>query len=142
MNLTENNVNNVFEDCLHTYDDLNELDKSEIAARTTSIEGITAKVDFNTERLQRHKDDIKSMLSELPDQFMHANGGGYTFLAASEDKNGNRWTDLQKTMERLFILGMAVKYVRYCFPRDFWRALPGGVPYYSVSFDCFQTKSG
>lgn len=141
MKLTDSNVNEVFTNCLHDDKKIAGLDREAVKAKATLVDGITVKVGFDTEMIEKHREDIKSMLSELPDEFMHDKGGGYTFLAACDDRNGNRWTEAHRTMEKLFMLGQAIKCVRYCLPRDFWRAFPGGVPYYAVSFDGFPAKT-
>lgn len=72
------------------------------------------------------------MLDKLPEQFHEATGGGWSFLNACNDRHGNQWTGLHQRMEQLFQLGIALGRVSYCLPREFWSAMPGGVPYIVV----------
>lgn len=142
MDLTDANVNTVFEDCLYSDEEVIAHGRAEIVKKALIVDGMIAKLAFNPEKIEKRREDIKSMLAELPDEFMYSKGGGYTFLAACNDRHGNQWTNLHKVMDELFMLGQAIKCARYSFPRDFWRALPGGFPYYSISFDGFPTKTG
>ena len=58
-------------------------------------------------------------------------GGGWSFLQACVDKNGNHWGE-HSNMEELFCLGIAIGKVESLLPRDMWKVLPGGVPYYVI----------
>jgi len=96
------------------------------------IEGITTNVWFHPERLQGHRAEIESMLGELPDPFKASIGGGWSFLQADTDKQGNQWTGFHKRIEELFLLGMGIGKVECLAPRAMWSVLPGGMPYYCV----------
>jgi hypothetical protein len=72
------------------------------------------------------------MLLQLPDSFQKDSGGGYSFLEACNNKDGNQWTGLHLRMEQLFSLGIATEQVSYCLPRENWSILPGGMPYLVV----------
>lgn len=99
------------------------------------VEGLVHKVSFNPERLKEHRKEIGAMLAELPNEFHHEGGGGWSFLNACQDRHGNQWTGEQQTMERLFMLGMATEQAEYLLPRDMWAMFPGGVPYVAVKPD-------
>ena len=47
--------------------------------------------------------------------------------------DGTQWTDLHRTMEQLFLLGLASGLVTELMPRELWGSLPGGMPYYAVT---------
>lgn len=96
------------------------------------VEGVVRTVAFCQERLADHKHEILSMLAELPDAFKKTGGGGWTFLNACSDKNGRQWTGLHQRMEQLFQLGIGLGVVRSLLPREMWKALPGGMPYYVI----------
>ena len=125
MKLTSENVNEVFLDCLFRDDEDTE--------NHIKAEGITSSVGFHPERLTSHKEDVKSMLQELPDDFQSGKGGGMTFLNACNDKNDHQWTDLHCRMEQLFQLGIALELAKWQLPRDMWKVLPGGMPYVTVN---------
>lgn len=96
------------------------------------VEGIIHNYAFHPGRIQDNAETIASLLAELPTEFQHDGGGGWSFLNACNDRNGNQWTGLHLQMERLFCLGIAAGCARWLLPRDMWRILPGGVPYVSV----------
>lgn len=126
MELTSKNVDELMMDCL--FGD----DTPENRARAVVVEGITTKFGFDPDKLAKHRDDITSMLFQLPEQFLQSKGGGWSFLQACNRADGVQWTGLHKVMECLLMLGLAIGRVKCCMPREFWRVLPGGVPYYVV----------
>lgn len=140
MNLTAANVSSIFLDCLYNDEEIKDMDRETLTAKSTLVEGVAIRVGFNPEKLEKHKDDIKSMLSCLQDEFMQDKGGGFSFLNACYDKNGNQWTGLHKAMDELFMLGQGIKVVRPCLPRELWDAFPGGMPYYAISFEGFSCR--
>lgn len=125
MELTSENVETVLRDCLFEKDP-SDLTKAIIA------EGIVNKFGFDPERVQRHEEDILSMLRQLPKEFLKSGGGGMSFLNACNRTDGVQWTGLHRRMDELFCLGMAIKKVQYCLPRNMWSVFPGGMPYLTV----------
>jgi hypothetical protein len=124
MNLTTENVTSIFKDCL--------FKDGENTSNPVMSEGITSKFGFHKERLESHKEDISEMLSKLPKEFQQNTGGGMSFLNACNDVDGRQWTSLHQVMEQLFVLGQAIEKVKCLMPRDMWKILPGGMPYYVV----------
>ena len=124
MELTTENVTNVFKKCL--------FNDNENISNPIIAEGITAKFGFNQKRLNSHINDITDMLSQLPKEFQRDSGGGTSFLNACDNANGEQWTGLHEVMELLFMLGLATGNVQCLMPRDMWKVLPGGMPYYVV----------
>jgi len=114
-------VNELFEECVQRTGEVG-----------INCDGIVNSVIFDKEKLNAHKIEIYELLKELPTEFMHNGGGGYSFLMACNDKNGNQWTGLHIVIERLFLLGLGIGKVRCLLPRETWAVLPGGVPYYVV----------
>lgn len=98
------------------------------------VDGIVNTYVFNIERLKRHKNEIKGFLEQLPDQFHLKKGGGWSFLNACEDKDGNLWGQ-HIDMERLFCLGIGLGYVTLPMPKEMWSKLPGQMPFYTVSIE-------
>ena len=87
---------------------------------------------FHPERIKTAAPEIAQMLNELPRPFHVEGGGGWSFLQACQDRHGNQWTGMHRTMELLFLMGLALGKVKECLPREHWTILPGGVPYYTV----------
>ena len=123
MNLNSENVQAVFTECL--------FKEGEDTSNAIIVEGIVNNFGFHPERIKEHKDDISSMLNELPEQFQKDSGGGWSFLNACMTKRDVQWGEHQN-MEQLFTLGMACKKVKSLMPRNMWSALPGGMPYYMI----------
>lgn len=96
------------------------------------IEGIVRKFGFASDKIAEHKEEIRALLDEMPDEFHAGKGGGMTFLNLCMDKEGVQWAE-HPTMEELVALGIAVGMAKYSLPRDMWDILPGNVPY--VTFD-------
>lgn len=97
--------------------------------------GITTNVGFHPGRIAEKRDDIVAMLAELPTEFKEeaaGGGGGWSFLNACNDKDGDQWTSFHRTMEQLFQLGIAAGVASYLMPREMWAAMPGGMPYIVV----------
>ena len=123
MKLTSKNVEEIFMNCLAG---------DEKIPNTLIVEGITCSFGFDPQKIDKHKDDIYSMLKELPESFQVDGGGGMSFLNACDTKDGKQWTGLHQIMDNLFCLGIAIEKVGLCMPRAMWAALPGGMPYYMV----------
>ena len=122
--LSSENVERIFLDCL--------FKDEEYKSKAVIVEGIITNFGFHPERLETHKDDIHTMLKELPNEFQQKGGGGWTFLNACNDKNGDQWTDFHKSMEQLMCLGIAIGKCKIQLPKEIWSALPGGMPYFTV----------
>jgi hypothetical protein len=100
-----------------------------------SVRGIVHTFAFDPEKIAQSKPAIVALLAELPDEFHASRGGGWSFLNACQDRHGNQWTDYHLQMEALFCLGIAAGLARWQLPRDLWEALPGGMPYVSVTVE-------
>lgn len=92
------------------------------------VDGILNAYLFSKRRLEENREAIIELLMELPESFRENEGGGWSFLMAAHDKHGNHWGEHQN-MEQLFCLGMGIGKVEMPLPREYWSALPGGMPY-------------
>lgn len=96
------------------------------------VEGVVHNVAFDGKLLETYRDEVAAMLDQLPDEFKTTGGGGWSFLNACNDRDGEQWTGLHLRMEQLFCLGIALGMAHYLTPRDMWDIFPGGMPYLSV----------
>jgi hypothetical protein len=135
MELTAENVMNVLTDCLFRNAEL--ADANGMPANAVLVEGITSRMGFHKERLESHREDVCSMLSELNENFFADKGGGYSFLGACDKKNGEQWGE-HRNMEDLFLLGLGLGVVKEAVSRDMWKVLPGGMPYYVINLKGFE----
>ncbi len=142
MKLTAENVDTTFLDCLVPTDDprlkdLRHLTLDELPEWLIGVNGLALDVGFVREKIDAHREDIRSMLAELPSDFHAEEGGGASFLFMCDDKDGNQWTGLHQTMEQLVLLGIATGFVSFALPREMWHemrnVLPGGMPYICVN---------
>ena len=124
MELTAENVNKVLTDCLYK--------EGEDTTNHVAVKGVRLNIGFNPERLEKHKQDIELMLGQLPDEFKKETGGGYTFLNACVTVNKNQWGE-HENVDELLVLGLAIKKVEFLMPREDWKKLPGGMPYFVVN---------
>lgn len=126
MKLTAANVKNIYVYCRPgAHEDIRSKAKIE-------VDGIMNCPTFVRERVNRRRADIIDMLDQLPSGFHADGGGGWSFLQACDDRDGNQWGE-HPDMERLFLLGMALCVVHYLMPREDWETLPGGMPYLVVT---------
>ena len=133
MELTAENVRDVLKGCL--WQDLPlGVDIEDIDGAVVVV-GIARKFGFRKSALETRAGDIAELLGQLPAQFIETRGGGWSFLNACNDKDGRQWTDFHMDMEALFALGIAVGKARWCFDRDLWPSLYGGMPYVMVITD-------
>ena len=121
MTLDAKVVSNIFQDCLFK-------EHPSVGTNFIKAEGITTNVGFNPVKIEKHVEEIKSLLDELHAEFKESSGGGWSFLQMYVDKNDNQWGD-HPNMQELMLLGIATGYVNYLLPREKWSVLPGGVPY-------------
>lgn len=122
-------LDTAFRSCLYDNDEIKEPGK--VPADAVVVPGITRTFGFHPGRLEATREKVRGWLDALPETFKQNSGGGYTFLAACEDKEGNQWGEHQN-MEQLFCLGIGLKLAEYCAPREVWSVLPGGMPYIVV----------
>lgn len=134
--LSADRVTDIYRDCLFKDWELLAEDPTEADLPENAIitEGVQHKTGFHPTRVEHHRDEIVRMLQDLPLPFrlVEGGGGGWSFLQACDDKDGNQWTGLHQTVDQLFQLGMAIGAVQYALPREIWPALPGGMPYMIV----------
>jgi hypothetical protein len=100
------------------------------------VRGVVRTYAINRERAAAHAPEVRRMLALLPDAFRAralGGGDGLSFLNMCVDRHGQQWADLHRTMEELLVLGLAVGAAEYCLGREFWSALPGGMPYVRVT---------
>ena len=125
MKLTAKNVEKVFLDCLYSDEEAQKL--GEPPDDAVVVEGILARFGFKPDSLDKHSDTIVNFLHQLPDKFQI----GWSFLNACMDKDDNQWGE-HRNVEQLVVLGLAIDKVQYCAPREIWKVMPGGLPYFMV----------
>lgn len=125
MELTETNVIETFKQCV--------LRDEELGQPYLEAEGVQGKVLLSRERLEASKDDIASMLEQLPDQFKAKKGGGWSFLNMCETANGDLWTGFHQVVNQLMILGVGTGKLTLLLPPRLWHILPGELPYIVIN---------
>jgi hypothetical protein len=125
-------VEEIFRDCLYKDEEMAGVPEGEAPEGVVIVEGIISRFGLHPERLESHRDEVHTMLLNLPEQFQADKGGGWSFLQACDDRNGVQWTGLHQTMGDLFVLGIGLGLAKYLLPREMWSAFPGGMPYLAV----------
>lgn len=101
-----------------------------------SIQNTNVNVGFHPERIEKHRQEIREMLLQLPEGFFKDKGGGASFLQAACAKDGELWTGFHTEVEKLCLLGLASKQMRMLTPdAEIWPMLPGGMPYLRVEIE-------
>ncbi len=111
---------NAFMDCL--------FKEGEDTTNHVKVEGIVNMFGLHPQRLEEKRELVTALLAELPTEFKK----GYTFLNLCTTKNGVQWTDEQRICEQLIVMAIGLDLMSYCFPREMWEILPGGVPYVMI----------
>jgi hypothetical protein len=130
MELTSTNVQEVCKSCLFTESEIGE-NHGETPDGAVVVEGVVGGFGFHPERLEQQRENVRSMLACLPDEFRKSKGGGWTFLNACNTRAGNQWGE-HTDMNALFCLGIGLGLASFQLPREMWSVLPGGMPYVAV----------
>jgi len=131
LELTPKNVERLFVDCLFRPDEVTEeqIEKREPPKGAVIVDGLTCQVGLHGGRLEEHREKVKQLLTQLPEDFIRSKTGGMTFLGMVTTRGGEQWTGLHRDAENLLVLGIGLGLAGYCAPKELWEALPGGVPY-------------
>ncbi len=133
MDLTYNNLRDVTLDCLYRPEELPENpSKDNLPEGAVLSQGVMTTLVLHPERLESHREDIRSMLSQLDDSFMKSKGGGMSMLNMPFTKDGTQYGE-QRDADALFMLGQAIGCASFVLPREMWAMFPGGLPYVAVS---------
>lgn len=124
MKLTSENVSKILNDCL--------FKEGEDTTKHIVAHAVRLKIGFHPERLESHKQEIIEMLNQLPEEFKASGGGGMSFMNACVDAEGDQWAE-HSNIDELLCLGLAIQKVEFTLPREDWRILPGGMPYFVVN---------
>lgn len=124
MKLTSTNVNTVLMDCL--------FKKGEDTTNYIEVQAVMRHLGLNPERVEKHKEDIESMLSQLPDSFNKGKGDDNSFLNAAVTNSGEQWGE-HGNVDELLCLGLAIDKVEILLPREMWNVFPGGMPYFVIN---------
>lgn len=125
--LTTEAVETIFKHVLFKDDEAPNESPPEDAVK---VEGLVNQYAFHPSRLTAAKSDIDGLLSELPAQFHRGKGGGWSFLNACMNNDGDQWGE-HRDIERLICLGIGVGSASWLM-KDMAEVMPGGVPYLEV----------
>jgi hypothetical protein len=94
-----------------------------------AIEGIVNSYVFSPGALDTHRDEVREMLDQLPDNFRVTGGGGWSFLNMCQTSDGELWGE-HRNVEQLAVLAIALKLGKWALPKSMWPMLPGQMPYF------------
>jgi hypothetical protein len=125
--LSAENVERIFFDCLMPE---NLTDEQIEKIKFISTEGVSIGGDFQVKELNKHRQRITEMISQLPETFLQHEGGGWSFLNLCLNKDGQQWTDSHEVCDMLVCLGLAIDKIEFNIKdRSKWWSMPGGMPY-------------
>ena len=119
------NANEVEELFLHCLFKSDEIIDGKTAIDPIIVQGINFDFGLHPDRIQSIKEPLKEILKHLPPAFKE----GMSFLNLSTTDEGFQWTDLHQRCEQLMVLALACGYMEYAMKKEYWFALPGGMPY-------------
>lgn len=132
--LNYQNVEAVMKDCL--YGD------SENITDSLKVQGVVNNYAFNPVKLAHNRAKIAALLDGLPENFKKEVGGGWSFLQAVENRDGEHWAEHQ-TVGWLLVLGIATKQAAYILPdRNMWKIFPGNLPYFYTELEAADVEEG
>ena len=123
MDLNSENVAKLFSSCL--FDDEYTGENQPSKEYWAEGGGVVRQFVFDIRKIKNHKEDIKSLLDQLPNSFKD-NMIGDSFIMMPFTKNGYQWGE-QRNAEQLMTLGVASGYLQVS-PRKVWMCTHG-VPY-------------
>lgn len=125
MELTPKNVEDLFLECL--------WGEEENTEDALMVEGVMMKAGFRPEKIEANKENIIALLDQCHPNFKTSTGAqGWSFLQFSLNKDDKLWTGEHRIADLLICLGLAIDKVEFNLPKEFWKVLPGGVPYLQV----------
>ncbi len=139
MELTYENVDKVFKQCMYTNDEIQHLEVPNTPPEDAiKIRGTMAGVAFHPKRVERAKEVVTEWLMQLHPGFLETSTEeGLSFLQGCQTQAGEQWGE-HYSIDQLFNLGMAIGRVKPMFPRFMWTKLPGGMPYYFITTEEFD----
>lgn len=129
MQLTSNNIRTTIMAALF---EAHEVSDHNNPPAHVPAHGVMLRVGFHPERLEAQRDNVKAMLAQLPEDFMHDKGGGASFLTMVTDNAGKVYGE-QRDADALLTMAVALNLASFPLPRDVWKGLPGGVPYVVIT---------
>jgi hypothetical protein len=120
-------VDAIFRDCLYDEEEMTDMEDG-VPIGAIIVDGILNKYGLHPDRVAWHKEEIRTLLNQMPKQFHAGGGGGWSFLNLCVTEDGTQWGE-HRNMEQLGVLAIAADMGFYCYPRDVWKVFPGGMPY-------------
>lgn len=94
-----------------------------------TVEGVINTYWLDKAKLETHRQELRSMIEQLPNEFLADGGGGWSFLNLCMRRDGEQWTGLHLMQERFYVMAAGLGMAKIQLPREMWSALPGSVPY-------------
>jgi hypothetical protein len=116
--IDQSRVLDIYRDCAN----LELLENSSTAIRVQKVTS-DDEVCFDPECLNTHRQEIISILDQLPGTFRPGSGGD-SFGAMDSDEYGAPWTSSLADVECLLLLGVAIERIEYVDPREIWDKYP------------------
>lgn len=130
MEYMASRVNSVFMNCLYQHDEISamKLPPWTQPSEGVLVEGLRYTLAFHPLRLQAYRAEVIEFVQAMDPAFHSGSGGGSSFLNLCMDKDGEQWGE-HRECDQLLCLALACGFASYLMPREFWSAMPGGLPY-------------
>lgn len=124
-------VDRAFKNCLYREEEVAGVQG--VPEGAVLVPALQATFGFHPGRLQEQRHLVESWLKALPRKFREE--GGDSFLNACMQENGTQWTGVHRRMEQLLSMAEGLGLAKQTYPRESWRRLPGGMPFYAVKVE-------
>lgn len=124
MLISAQRIDDLLVSCLYSEDEF--VDGEPIVPYVVTDGVMERQFGLHPDRLQSIKLEIEEMISNLPTEIDSIEG--LSFLNVCQDKQGNLWTGMHRTCDRLIMLGIALDLLEYTSARPLWVINPGGMP--------------
>lgn len=130
-----NAVEAAYVSCLFTDDEMADLPEGvEAPEDAVIVQGVINRHGLHPDRVETQREQVSEWLAALPDEFRKTPSGGWTFLNACEDRDGEQWTGLHQRVDQLLALGQGLGLCGWVLPDpEMWKMLPGGMPYFWIA---------
>ena len=102
-----------------------QLNEGEDKTNSIEVEGLDQKFNFNLIRLESHREFIKKIIDEMPEEFLKE---GESFLKLTVTSGGYQWTTNHKRCEQFVVMAIGLGLAEYVYPKETWIDFPGGLP--------------
>jgi hypothetical protein len=118
MKLTSQNVNDTLLKCLYREEEITRRGREVIMKEAKIVKGLQAQFGLKPSVVEEQRENIESMLMQLPPSFFFREEGE-SYVNAVVDGMGKQWTDFHQRVDELICLGLAIDAIKFAPQTDY-----------------------